>query len=121
MNEFYQRQQFSVLCQQRCTEAPATFVPQSALVLLSCTSKHFVPSLGLRICPVFDLQPIGAVLPVHTHLSFRHDNFQIAAADFVEQLFSPTLDVLRVQQPWTVALAYQFTEPCLALNERRAS
>ena len=66
-------------------------------------------------------KPIGTVLPIHTHLSFRHDSFQIAAADFVEQLFSPTLDVLRVQQPWTAALADQFTEPRLALNERRES
>jgi len=69
----------------------------------------------------FDLYPIRMVLPGHAHLSFRNDSFQITTADFAEKLFSRSIEVLRVQQPWTDAPAYQFTEQSLTLDERGAS
>ena len=54
-------------------------------------------SPGLRVRAVLNLEPVGSVVPIHPHLSFRHDTFQIAAADFVEELFSRSVDVLGVQ------------------------
>jgi hypothetical protein len=55
----------------------------------------------LGILPVADLQP-GCAWQVGIKFSLRNHTFEVALADKMEQLFTHTLNVITVQQPFTV-------------------
>jgi len=79
-----------------------------------------MPSFGLRIGPVLDLEPSISIVFVRPQLSFRHYPFQIARANLCEKLFALALDVLCKQQSFAIARIYKVSEAALALNERES-
>ena len=61
-----------------------------------------MPSLVLRARPVFDLQPGVAVVLVNAEFPLRHNALKVAGTNFSEEFFAFALDVLRIEQPWTL-------------------
>jgi hypothetical protein len=57
-----------------------------------------MPSLGLRISWVFELQPAGCVVLVNAAFSLRHNALKVAGANFREKALSVLLDVLSIKQ-----------------------
>src|SRR5215472_4231065 len=53
--------------------------------------QQFVPSLGLRIRPVLDLEPSISIVFVDPQLWLRHYPFQITTANLFEKLFAIAL------------------------------
>jgi len=52
---------------------------------LSAASQQFMPSLGLRISWVFELQPGGCVVLVDAEFSLRHNPLKVTGANFREK------------------------------------
>src|SRR5215471_12816266 len=90
--------------------------PLNSRPRLSC--QQLVPSFGLRIGPVLDLEPSISIVFVNPQLSLRHYPFQIARANLFEKLFALALDVLGKQQPFAIARLYEASEAALTLDER---
>jgi hypothetical protein len=65
---------------------------------LSAAGQQFVPSLGLRISWVFELQPAGSVVLVNAELSLRHNPLKVTGANFSEKALPVLLDVLSIKQ-----------------------
>src|SRR5215469_1205722 len=61
-----------------------------------------MPSFGLRISSIFDLQPGVPVVFVNAEFPLRHDPLEVAGADLGEEGPPVLLDVLRVKQPRTL-------------------
>ena len=72
--------------------------------------EKIVPTLGLAIGPVLDLEPVLAILTIQSGLAFGDYPFEVPSADFREQFFSCALDMLSIQQAGTVAHANEFRE-----------
>ena len=64
-----------------------------------------MPTLGLAIGPVLDLEPILAILTIQSGFALGDDPLEIPSADFRKQFLSCALDVLSIQQTGTVAHA----------------
>ena len=58
-----------------------------------------MPSLGLRISAIFDLQPAVPVVLVNAELSLRDNPLKVTGANFREKALPVLLDVLRIKQP----------------------
>ena len=72
--------------------------------------EKIVPTLGLAIGRVLDLEPILAILTIHSGLALGDNSFEVPSADFRKQFLSCALDVLGIQQTGTVAHANEFRE-----------
>ena len=59
--------------------------------------KRLVPSFGLRVRPILDLEPRVAVVLIDSHLSLRDDPFEISLTDVLKELLTGAVDVLGVQ------------------------
>src|SRR5262250_582294 len=59
---------------------------------------HVVPTFRLRIGPVLDLQPAVPTVLVGAQLALRHDAFEIAPANLLEEFLAAALDVLSVKE-----------------------
>ena len=57
-----------------------------------------MPSLGLEIGWIFELQPAGCVVFINAEFSLRHNSFKVAGANFREKALPVLLDVLRLKQ-----------------------
>jgi hypothetical protein len=78
-----------------------------------------VPTLGLAIGRVLDLEPVLAILTIHSGLALGDNSFEVASADFRKQFLSCALYMLRIQQTGTVAHANEFRETGFPLEKRR--
>jgi len=76
-----------------------------------------MPSLGLRISWIFELQPTGSVVLVNAEFSLHYNPFKVTCAIFSEELFAFTLDVLRIKQPWTLRGPDESRESLLSLDK----
>ena len=65
--------------------------------------EKIVPTLGLAIGRVLDLEPILAILTIHSGLALGDNSFEVPSADFRKQFLSCALDMLGIQQTGTVA------------------
>src|SRR6516225_5592583 len=61
-----------------------------------------MPSLGLEIGWIFELQPAGCVVLVNAAFSLRHNPLKVAGTNFREKGLPVLQDVLRIKQPWTL-------------------
>ena len=57
-----------------------------------------MPSLGLRISWVFELQPAGCVVLVDAEFSLRHNPLKVTGANFRAKALPVLLDVLSIKQ-----------------------
>jgi hypothetical protein len=57
-----------------------------------------MPSLGLRVRSILDLEPRVPVVLVNAEFSLCHNPLQVAGANFREKAFPVLLDVLRLKQ-----------------------
>ena len=73
----------------------------------------------LGILPVADLQP-GCAWQVRINFSLCNYTFEIALADKMEQLLTHALNVIAVQQPFTVRWD-QAVQPMLTVGERQVT
>jgi hypothetical protein len=71
---------------------------------VSAALKQLFSPHPLGILPVADLQP-GCAWQVGIKSSLRNDTFEVALTDKMEQLLTHALNVITVQQPFTVALS----------------
>ena len=78
-----------------------------------------MPTLGLAIGRVLDLEPVLAILTIHSGLALGDNSFEVASADFRKQFLSCALYMLGIQQNGTVAHASEFRETGFPLEERR--
>jgi len=76
-----------------------TLKQTACLAHLSAACQKFMPSLGLRISWVFELQPAGCVVFVNAELPLRHNPLKVADANFREKALAVLLDVLSIKQP----------------------
>jgi hypothetical protein len=76
-----------------------------------------MPSLGLRISGVFDLQPAVPIVLVNAELSLRHNPLKVAGANFREKGLPLRYDVLRIKQPWTLCGPDESCESLLSLDK----
>ena len=76
-----------------------------------------MPSLGLRISWVFELQPGGCVVLVDAEFSLRHNPLKVTGANFREKALSVLLDALRIKQPWTLRGPDEPRESLLSLDK----
>src|SRR6516164_3893488 len=81
--------------------------------------EKIVPTLGLAIGRVLDLEPVLAILTIHSGLALGDNSFEVASADFRKQFLSCALYMLRIQQTGTVAHANEFRETGFPLEKRR--
>src|SRR5215831_6774404 len=80
-------------------------------------SQKFMPSLGLRVSGVLDLQPTVPVLPVNAEFSLRHNPLEVTGANFCEKGLAMLHDVLRIKQPWTLRGPDESRESLLSLDK----
>ena len=57
-----------------------------------------MPSLGLRISWIFELQPAGCVVLVNAQFSLPHNPLKVAGTNFGEKALAVLLDVLSIKQ-----------------------
>ena len=76
-----------------------------------------MPSLGLEIGWIFELQPAGCVVLVNAAFSLRHNPLQVTSANFCEKALPALLDVLRVKQPWTLRGPDESRESLLSFDK----
>jgi hypothetical protein len=74
-----------------------------------------VPPLRLAVPPILDLEPVRTIVAIDSRLALGHNALEVASGHFREQFFACALDVLRVEQPLTVARANELREPGLPL------
>ena len=80
-----------------------------------------MPSLGLRVSRVFDLQPADPVVLVHALLVLGDDAFKIPRTNLLEKTLPMLLDVLCVDDAFTPARVKQIVKAFFALNQRPAA
>jgi hypothetical protein len=78
--------------------------------------QELVPSFGLRVRFVPDLEPAISAWLIDAHFSFGNDAFQIPFANSLEEVPAVFFDVLSVQEPIAPAGLNQLREPILALD-----
>jgi hypothetical protein len=88
-------------------------MPSRDWFLVPFPLKQLFPPHPLGILPVVDLQP-GCDWQVGINFSLCHYTFEIALADKMEQLLTYALNVITVQQPFTVRWD-QATQPMLTV------
>ena len=76
-----------------------------------------MPSLGLRIRAVFDLQPTVAAVLVNAEPRLRHNPLKVSSANFREKGLPVLQDVLRIKQPWTLRGPDESRESFLSFDE----
>ena len=76
-----------------------------------------MPSLGLRISWVFELQPTVAVVLINAEFSLRHHSLKVTGANLREKGFPVLHDVLCVKQPWTLRGLDERRESLLSLDK----
>src|SRR5215469_14092003 len=91
-------------------------IPRPSTRHLPPASQKFMPSLGLGIGAVFDLQPAGCVVLVNAEFSLRHNPLKVTGANFREKGLPVLHDVLRVKQPWTLRGPFESRESLLSLD-----
>src|SRR5262249_15992125 len=75
------------------------FTPVSCLGGSGSLLEKFVPSDDLRVAPIFDLQPTGALaFEVRAAFPLRDNSLQIAFARQPEQVFATGVDVIDIKQ-----------------------
>jgi hypothetical protein len=77
-----------------------------------------MPSLGLEIGWIFELQPAGCVVLVNAAFSLRHNPLKVAGTNFREKGLPVLQDVLRIKQPWTLRGLDESRESLLSLDKR---
>jgi len=80
-----------------------------------------MPSFGLRISAIFDLQPCVPVVLVNAELPLGHNPLKLTRASLLKKGLSVLLDVLRIKQPWTLRGPDESRESLLSLDERPRS
>ena len=60
--------------------------------------EKIVPTLGLAIGRVLDLEPVLAILTIHSGLALGDNSFEVPSADFRKQFLSCALYMLGIQQ-----------------------
>jgi hypothetical protein len=76
-----------------------------------------VPSLGLGISWVFELQPAGCIVLVNAKFPLRHNPLKVPGANFREKALPVLLNVLRIKQPWTLRGPDESRESLLSLDK----
>jgi len=75
----------------------------------------------LGIAPVANFQPgYTSIEEIGIKFALRHDAFEVSLADKMEQLLTHALNVIAVQQPFTVAWD-QATQPMLSISKRQVA
>jgi hypothetical protein len=57
-----------------------------------------MPSLGLRMSAIFDLQPTVAIVLISAELPFRHNALKVTGTNFRAKALPVLLDVLSIKQ-----------------------
>src|SRR5215469_4826313 len=76
-----------------------------------------MPSLGLRVSGVFELQPAGCVVLVNAGFSLRHNPLKVTGTNFRKKGLPVLHDVLRIKQPWTLRGPDESRESLLSLDK----
>ena len=90
---------------------------QAPALHLSAACQQFVPSLGLGISWVFELQPAGCVVLVNAEFSLRHNPLKVTGANFREKGLPVLHHVLRIKQPWALRGPDESRESLLSLDK----
>ena len=93
----------------RHKQAPALHLPAAR--------QQFMPSLGLRISAIFDLQPGVAVVLVNAELPLRHNPLKVAGANLREKALPVLFDVLRIKQASALCGPDESRESLLSLDK----
>src|SRR5215469_2017306 len=65
----------------------------------TATARKDRADLGLGYSRVLDLEPVLAILTIHSGLALGDNPFEVPSADFRKQFLPCALDVLRIDQP----------------------